>query len=100
MQIRKKGGGERWEGLWLPQGSASPQPPGSFQCESRAPAVPEAGVSECQASSKRRQIHALRKGLGGHLVNVSATHHTSRKRELLDLEWNGSDHIRRRSPFK
>lgn len=27
-------------------------------------------------------------------------HHTSRKRELLDLAWKGSDHIRRRSPWK
>lgn len=27
-------------------------------------------------------------------------HHTSRKRELLDLEWKGSDHMRRRSPFR
>lgn len=27
-------------------------------------------------------------------------HHTSRNRELLDLEWNGSDHIRRRSPYE
>lgn len=26
-------------------------------------------------------------------------HHTSRKRELLDLEWKGSDHMRRRSPW-
>lgn len=30
----------------------------------------------------------------------AGVHHTSRNRELLDLEWKGSDHIRRRSPFK
>lgn len=30
----------------------------------------------------------------------AGVHHTSRNRELLALEWKGSDHIRRRSPFK
>lgn len=34
------------------------------------------------------------------LVTFCVLHHTSRNRELLDLEWNGSDHIRRRSPWE
>lgn len=53
-------------------------------------------VSEDQANSKRKCVD--RKDEDGHLV--TAIHHTSRNRELLALEWKGSDHIRRRSPFK
>lgn len=34
------------------------------------------------------------------LILDPRVHHTSRKRELLLLAWKGSDHIRRKSPFK
>lgn len=48
-----------------------------------------------------KQNHAVREqGRAGARVPSHTAHHTSRKRELLDLEWNGSDHILRKSPFK
>lgn len=31
---------------------------------------------------------------------ATGPHHTSRKRELPALEWKGSDHMRRKSPFR
>lgn len=57
-------------------------------------------ASEYQASTKSKQNHVLREKTMAILVTSDVTHHTSRNRELLDLEWNGSDHIRRRSPWK
>lgn len=65
--------------------------------------APQAHCCFCegQASFSRKQNREVReKGDDNILVTSLAIHHTSRNRELLDLEWNGSDHILRKSPFK
>lgn len=57
-------------------------------------------ISKYQASSKRKQNHELTEKDLEAIWSLSVIHHTSRNRELLDLEWKGSDHIRRRSPWE